>query len=198
MKNLLLVPGAAGSATFWEPLIERLPAAWQMQAIDLPGLGAIPANPDVGSYDDLVDHVARAIAAPAVVVAQSMGAFIALQLALRFPDLVTHLVLVAATGGLDVARHGGTDWRADYATTYPQAQPWARDPVPDLSGQLSAIVIPVLLIWPTRDLLSPLSVADELAAKIPSTSLVTFPSDDHWIVRRVPDESAAAIRSFLG
>jgi len=131
-------------------------------------------------------------------VAQSMGVFIALQLALRYPDLVTHLVLVAATGGLDVARHGGGDWRADYATAYPQAQPWARAPVPDLSGHLGAIVIPVLLIWPTRDVLSPLSVAQALTELIPSTSLVTFRSDDHWIVRRFPDETAAAIRSFLG
>jgi pimeloyl-ACP methyl ester carboxylesterase len=195
---VLLVPGAAGSAAFWDPLIDRLPATWRVQAIDLPGLGDIAAKPEVASYDDLVDYVARSITTPAVVVAQSMGAFIALHLALRFPELVTHLVLVAATGGIDVASHGGADWRAEYATTYPHAQQWARARVADLGGQLAAIVIPVLLIWPTHDPLSPLNVAHALISKIPSTSLVTFPSDDHWIIRRFPDESADAIRSFVG
>ncbi len=43
-----------------------------------------------------------------------MGGFIALQLALRYPHLVTHLVLVAATGGVDMAGHGASDWRHDY------------------------------------------------------------------------------------
>jgi len=197
MTNVLLIPGAAGAAAFWDPVVERLPAAWQVRAIDLPGLGSVPAQPGVGSYDDLVDYVARRITVPAAVVAQSMGAFIALKLALDHPHLVTYLVLVAATGGIDVARHGGTDWRADYAAAYPSAEPWARAAVPDLSERLATISIPVLLIWPTDDILSPLSVARSLTASIPSTSLVTFHSDDHWVIHRFPDESAAAIRSFI-
>src|SRR5262245_39420609 len=198
MTDVLLVPGAAGSAAFWDPIVERLPAEWRVQAIDLPGLGSVPAKPDVNGYDDLADYVARTIAAPTMVVAQSMGAFIALQLALRYPQLVTHLVLVAATGGIDVASHGAANWRAAYAAAYPHAQAWARAPVPDLAGQLEAISVPVLLIWPTHDILSPLSVAHALKSTIPSTSLVTFESDDHWIIRRFPDESVAAIRSFVG
>ena len=197
MTNVLLIPGAAGSAAFWDPVIERLPAAWQVRAVDLPGLGSVPAQLGVGSYDDLVDYVARSITVPTAVVAQSMGAFIALKLALDHPHLVTHLVLVAATGGIDVAHHGGTEWRDDYATTYPSAQPWARAAVPDLGERLATIGMPVLLIWPTDDILSPLSVAHSLRSRIPSTSLVTFHSDDHWVIHRFPDESAAAIRSFI-
>ena len=73
----------------------------------------------------------------------------------------------------------------------------ARGPVRDLGEQLEAIDIPVLLIWPTHDILSPLSVAHALASKIPSTTLVTFPSDDHWILHRFPEETTAAIRSFI-
>lgn len=196
-RGVVLLPGAAGAASFWEPIIERLPASWHVQAVDLPGLGFVPAAPDVCSYDDLVDHVARAIAAPAAVVAQSMGTYVALQLALRYPHLVTRLVLVAATGGIDMHLYGARDWRQEYARTFPQAQEWARAPVPDLSHQLSDITIPVLLIWPTDDALSPLSVAHALASKISRTSLVTFPSDDHWVVHRFVDESASAIRSFV-
>src|SRR5262245_44641480 len=108
MTNVLLIPGAAGSTAFWDAVIERLPAAWQVRAVDLPGLGSVPAQPGVGSYDDLVDYVARSITVPTAVVAQSMGAFIALRLALDHPHLVTHLVLVAASAGIDVAHHCGT------------------------------------------------------------------------------------------
>src|SRR5262245_8386312 len=132
VSRLLLVPGAAGAASFWEPIIERLPAGWQMEALDLPGLGSVPARPDVCGYDDLVDYVARAIHGPTAVVAQSMGAYVGLQLALRYPQLVTHLVLVAATGGIDVAALGAGDWREEYASAYPHAQGWARAQVPDL------------------------------------------------------------------
>ncbi len=46
---------------------------------------------------------------------------------------MTHLVLIAATGGIDAARHGATDWREEYAAAHPHAQPWAWAPVPDLS-----------------------------------------------------------------
>lgn len=196
-RRVLLLPGAAGAASFWQPIVERLPTWWHVQATNLPGLGFVPALPDVRSYDDLVDYVARAITAPTAVVAQSMGSYVALQLALRYPQLVTHLVLVAATGGIDVGVHGASDWRQEYASSFPHAQEWARALVPELSHRLNDITIPVLLIWPTHDPLSPLPVAHALASRIPRTSLVTFPSTDHWVVHRFADESASAIRSFV-
>ena len=126
-----------------------------------------------------------------------MGTYVALQLALRYPHLVTHLVLVAATGGIDVGVHGAKDWRQEYASAFLHAQDWALASVPDLSDRLSDITLPVLLIWPTHDTLSPLPVAQALASKIPFASLVTFPSNDHWLVHRFSDESASAIRSFV-
>jgi 2-hydroxy-6-oxonona-2,4-dienedioate hydrolase len=193
----VLVPGAAGSASFWDPLINRLPSDWHKHAIDLPGLGSVPSHPDVRSYDDLVEYVMRAMHGPSVVIAQSMGAYIALQLALRYPHLVTHLVLVAATGGVAVESFGGSDWREEYATAFPGAADWARSRVPDLTARLGELAIPVLLMWATDDALSPLAVAEALAAKIHSSSLVTFSSSDHWVVRSCADESAAAIRAYV-
>jgi len=41
-----------------------------------------------------------------------MGAYISLKLALARPDLVRRLVLVVATAGVDMSRHGAHDWRA--------------------------------------------------------------------------------------
>ena len=197
VTRVALVPGAAGSAAFWTPITERLPADWIVTAIDLPGLGAVPTRENIHSYDDLAEYVAGIVAAPSALVAQSMGAYVALRVALRYPRLVTHLVLVAATSGIDVMRCGAVDWRSDYARTYPQAQSWACDQVPDLSADLQALEMPVLLIWPTADILTPVAVAERLATTIPTTSLITFSTDDHWVVHRFPEQSAAAIRSFI-
>jgi pimeloyl-[acyl-carrier protein] methyl ester esterase len=102
-RRVVLLPGAAGAGAFWAPIIARLPGDWDKRAIDLPGLGAIPPQPDVNSYDDLVEHVARTISAPSAIVAQSMGSYVALQLTLRYAHLVTALVLAAATGGVSAA-----------------------------------------------------------------------------------------------
>jgi pimeloyl-ACP methyl ester carboxylesterase len=104
---------------------------------------------------------------------------------------------VVATGGVDMAAHGASDWRHDYGTSYPCAQAWACAPVPDLTEQLGAISVPVLLVWATRDALSPLSVAHTFASRIPGASLVTVESDDHWVARQWADEMAAAVRAFV-
>ena len=191
------IPGAAGQGRFWSPVAERLQPKWRTCVVDLPGLGPVPARPDVSSYHDLVDFVAIGITSPTVLVAQSMGGYVALQLALRYPHRITHLVLAAVTGGVDMSLHRAADWRAEYAASHPQAQPWARDQVPDLTDQLHTITVPVLLLWPTRDPLTPLSVASAMASRLADVSLVTFDSDDHWAAIERPDQTAMTIKQFV-
>jgi pimeloyl-ACP methyl ester carboxylesterase len=193
---ITLVPGAAGLASFWDPIREQLPRDWQQQSFDLPGFGPVPARADIDSYDRLVDDIARRIHRPSVVAGQSMGGFISLQLALRHPRLVTHLVLVVAAGGVDMARHRARDWRPEYRD--PSGNPaWTYAPVPDLSADLHRIEIPVLLIWATRDPISPLGVAHQLEADLPNARLLTFDTDDHWVARRFAAETASAIRELV-
>jgi pimeloyl-ACP methyl ester carboxylesterase len=127
-----------------------------------------------------------------------MGGYVALQLALRYPDCVTHLVLAAVTGGVDMSLHQAADWRAEYTASHPHAQPWARDQVPDLTDQLHAIAVPVLLLWPARDPLSPLTVASAMVSRLADVSLVTFDSDDHWAAIERPEQTAMTIKQFVG
>lgn len=196
-RAVTFVPGAAGAGAFWSPVVQCLPANWEIDLPDLPGLGAVPARESIANYDDLVAYVKARIARPTVLVAQSMGAYIALSVALRHPDAVTHLVLVAATGGVDVGAHGGVDWRADYPSAYPTAEPWARAAVPDLTERLHEIDVPVLLVWATRDVLSPIGVGRAIEARVRRGSLVTFDTDDHWVARQFADQFAAIIESFV-
>jgi pimeloyl-ACP methyl ester carboxylesterase len=195
--DLTFVPGAAGLGSFWNPIIERLPVDWKARSFDLPGLGPVPPAPDVQSYDDLARYVATAIPTPSVLVGQSMGAYIALKLALTRPELVRRLVLVVAAAGVDMARHGARDWRDSSRSENPARPAWVHAPAEDLSGQLHRIEVPALLVWATRDALSPLGVAHELAERLPQARLVTFDTDDHWVARRFADEAAAALREWL-
>jgi pimeloyl-ACP methyl ester carboxylesterase len=196
-RAVTFVPGAAGAGEFWSPVVQQLPKTWDIDVIDLPGLGAVPARAGIGSYEDLVAYVRARTSRPSALVAQSMGAYIALSFALRYPDAVTHLVLVAATGGVDVSIHGGVDWRADYISAFPTAESWARASVPDLTDRLCEIHVPVLLIWAARDVLSPISVARTIEARLRRASLVTVDSDDHWVARQFSVGVAAAIQLFV-
>jgi pimeloyl-ACP methyl ester carboxylesterase len=198
--DVTFVPGAAGLGAFWDPLVEKLPSTWTTRTFNLPGLGPVPPQKDVQSYSDLVDHVARAIPGPTVLVGQSMGGYVSLELALRYPERVSHLVLMVAAGGVDMSAHGALDWRVQEREENParrQRQPWALAPTPDLTAQLTHIKVPVLLLWATRDPLSPLSVAEHLAAHLPRARLVTFETDDHWVARRFAGEAARALHDWL-
>jgi pimeloyl-ACP methyl ester carboxylesterase len=66
-----------------------------------------------------------------------------------------------------------------------------------LSSQLHRIDVPVLLVWATRDAISPLGVAHELSVLLPRARLVTFDTDDHWVARRFADAATAALREWL-
>jgi hypothetical protein len=52
-RAVTFVPGAAGAGAFWSPVVQRLPATWDIDVPDLPGLGAIPARDRIANYDDL-------------------------------------------------------------------------------------------------------------------------------------------------
>lgn len=85
--KLLLVHGLGGSSQSWSTIMDKLSASRAVIAIDLPGHGGTPAEPDSGSFDGLVGSVERYIAdnglAGIDVVGSSMGARIVLELARR-------------------------------------------------------------------------------------------------------------------
>jgi len=86
-RKLLLIHGLGGSWRSWSSILDPLSAARKVIAIDLPGHGATPAEPDSGTFDGLVGSVERYIAdaglAGVDVVGSSMGARIVLELARR-------------------------------------------------------------------------------------------------------------------
>jgi pimeloyl-ACP methyl ester carboxylesterase len=196
--HITLVPGAAGLGSFWDPILQVLPAGWAARALDLPGFGHCRERPDIQSHVDLVEYVARSMSGPGMVAGQSMGAYLALELALRHPQLVTHLVLVVAAGGVDMARHGALDWRVNHRKAHPSGPAWVYAPLPDLTPQLGRITIPVLLVWANRDPISPLGVAEHLRGHLPNATLMPFDTDDHWVARQFAVPVAQAMADVAG
>src|SRR4051794_29085068 len=103
-RRVLFLPGASGTGAFWQPVIERLPSHWDTATFDWPGLGNVPRDARVRTFEDLADLVLERLdAGPADLVAQSMGGAIAMRAALARPNAVRRLVLVATSGGVDLA-----------------------------------------------------------------------------------------------
>ncbi len=131
MLKTLFLPGAGGSASFWRPLAER--AQLDGEFLGWPGLGNEPADPSINRIDDLVAFAASEVTEPVNIIAQSMGGYIALKLALAFPALVRSLVLAVTSGGVPMADLGGADWRANHPKSFPLKANWIAHPVDDLS-----------------------------------------------------------------
>ncbi len=197
----IFLPGAGGSAEFWQPVADRLPAAWPKILLSWPGLGDQPHDPGVNGIDDLVGLVTARIAAadgPVDLIGQSMGGLITIRAALRHPDRIRRIVLTGTSGGVDVAGLGGVDWRADYRRNFPNAAGWITETRADHATDLHAIQAPVLLLWGDVDPVSPLAVAHYLAERLPRATLAIVPGGDHAFPFMLADLTAPPIARHLG
>lgn len=196
-RRVIFLPGATGDGGFWRNVGNRLPAVWDAHYLSWPGLGNQPAHPEVAGIDDLTVLAAKSLQEPSAIVAQSMGGLIALQLALRTPELVSHLVLVATSGGIDVAAHGGIDWRPDFLAAFPKTAKWILTEKPDLTRQLAQLKIPTLLLWGDDDPISPVAVGKYLLQQISSARLEVIAGGRHALGFDLPEVVAPLVCAHL-
>jgi 3-oxoadipate enol-lactonase len=102
--GLLLIHGAGGNAAVWAHQIDAFAPTRRVVAYDLPGFGrsAPPADPDfVGGMAAVAASVLDAAGVTrAAVVAQSLGGWAGLRLALAHPERVERLVLCCTMAGI--------------------------------------------------------------------------------------------------
>jgi pimeloyl-ACP methyl ester carboxylesterase len=196
-ESLLFLPGASGNTEFWRPVGAQLRHPGARQFLAWPGLGGVPAEPDVRGVADLVARVVRQIATPVALLAQSMGGVVAVRAALEKPDLVRHLVLSVTSGGIDVARLGAQDWRAVFRENNPGLPGWFLDEREDLTERIRTIAIPVLLLWGDADPISPIAVGRRLAELFPSAELVVIAGGTHDLVQERAKDVAPHIDRHL-
>ena len=196
-RTLLFLPGAAGTAAFWRPVADRLPAGWTKTLLNWPGAGDEPHDPRVRGVEDLVELAAGELDGHTDVVAQSMGGAVAIGMALRYPARIRRLVLVATSGGLDVDRPGVTDWRPEYRTRFPRAAAWVWEERPDYGAAIATVIAPALLIWGDADPFSPVTVGRRLAELLPDSALHVVPGGTHDLACENADEVAGLIAAHL-
>jgi pimeloyl-ACP methyl ester carboxylesterase len=100
---VLWVHGLSGC---WQNWLENLPvlaeAGYRCLALDLPGFGAspLPREPiTISGYGAIVDEIMERLGVQsACLVGNSMGGFVAAEVAIRFPARVERLVLISAAG----------------------------------------------------------------------------------------------------
>jgi 3-oxoadipate enol-lactonase len=99
---VVLVHGLGGAAANWVDVAPRLARTRRVLVPELPGHGGstpLPAVPNLAVFADRVALVAeREGFLPATVVGHSLGAVVALRLAIRRPGDVSSLVLAGAAG----------------------------------------------------------------------------------------------------
>jgi pimeloyl-ACP methyl ester carboxylesterase len=117
--TVVLIHGFGEHLLTWRGVVDPLAADYRVIALDLPGFGGSdkPAGPY--TMDAMAERVgnflARYARPPTVLVGHSMGGAIAAEVAIRYPDLVQALVLIAPAGlrvGLGPITGGMTPGRA--------------------------------------------------------------------------------------
>jgi len=195
--KLIFLPGAGGSARFWQPVSERLAHPGQRRLLGWPGFGGNAPDPSARGLEGLVDLVLAEIDRPCALVAQSMGGVVAVQAAARRPDLVTHLVLAATSGGVDVSDLRTEDWRPAFLAAQPQAPRWFTDYRGDLGPALAGLQMPTLLLWGDADPISPVAVGRRLAERLHCSRMHVIPGGRHDFAGAQADRVAPLIAAHL-
>ena len=94
--DIAFIHGWAMNSAVWQPCLQRLPDRVNAYCLDLPGYGD-SRDVSAATLAEYVEHVARSVPRPAVVVGWSLGGLVSLELARRYPAKVAALFQVATS-----------------------------------------------------------------------------------------------------
>jgi pimeloyl-ACP methyl ester carboxylesterase len=225
----LLIHGAGGSSRHWEPLLEQLPAQFYPLLIDLPGHGRSGGTVP-HSIDDvalLLEHFLERleITQPFWCIGHSVGGLIAQYFAMRFPERVERLVLIAtaarmrmhpdfvqsASSGrwnLEAFRPSfGADVPLDkqnlvlYEYLHTRLDAINTDLMgagtTDLRQEISALVVPTLVIIGDDDVIVSPRHSRALAQALARAKLLVIANGGHYVHVEQPQRVAQEIDRFM-
>lgn len=226
---LVLIHGAGGNLYHWPPGLRRL-SGHDVYALDLPGHGKSegPGRESVESYMQVVYDWARALDLPPFVIAgHSMGGAIAQTFALRYPEMLRGMILVATGARLrvhpkildgiriDMNAVGEmlVDWaygqkatpkqKRQFLNQFNSVDPevmyddWAACNVFDVRDRLPAIEIPTLVISGSMDVMTPEKYGRYMAERLPNADFALIEGGGHMLMQEQPQMLINAIRGFL-
>jgi pimeloyl-ACP methyl ester carboxylesterase len=217
---VVFLPGLGASAATVEPTARLLDLPRDLYLVDLPGLGGSQkpaAALDVEGLADVVVAWSNALGLGRVaLVGHSLGSEVAVDLAVRRPDLVERLALVSPTVdpaadtlakqlarlALDGLREPPSlilllardYWRAGLGSLLDIGRAAVRDHIEE---RLPELLAPTLVVRGGRDPLVSAAWADEVCRLVPQARLVVIPRATHAVPYSAPAELAEALREFL-
>lgn len=229
-EPLLWLHGAGGGD--WFPLFDRLAQSFDVIAPDHPGFGKSDDAKWLEGIDDMVyfylDFVKTLNLDGCHLAGQSMGGWVAAELAVMTPSWLKSLILVDAAG-LNVpeapipdlfvlsqeekgrlAQYPGRDAPARALTPEMVAEKTRNDYTfarlawspylhnPKLARRLYRIDVPTLILWGEGDQIIPPRHGEEYHRLIPGSRLINVPQAGHGPQRDQPERVADAIIQHCG
>lgn len=217
---VVFVHGGAVDGRFFKDNVPALVDAFRVITVDLWGHGRSPDREGPFSLASFADDVAavieRVAGGLAHVVGHSIGAVVALDLAMRHPGVVDRLVV--ASGGFDSSEEQIPDIDAAVAgtvrflgSTYGEVSPDGEDHfavVVRKDFELSAreprwteadlgTISARTLVLSADDDLTPLTHTVAMYLAIPDSELSIVPGTSHFFLQEKPEAANAILRSFL-
>ncbi|TET44248.1 MAG: alpha/beta hydrolase [Dehalococcoidia bacterium] len=225
--KLILVPGAGGTAEFWQYQTEYFPDA---EAINLPGH---PLGELCTSIEDYTDWLWRYILkqgySPPVLAGHSMGGAIVQMYALKYPRDVAGLVLIGTGARLRVAPQvlsvvqDGVENLSVWVENFLEVQFGRIDPVMkeklvnkslelgaevqlsdmlccdefDIMDKVDQIEVPTLILCGSEDEMTPPKYSSYLAARIKGSDLTVIDGGAHFVFVEKPEAVNQAIEQFV-
>ena len=219
-EPLVLLHGGAVDARFFDQNIETLAARFQVLTPDLRGHGHTPDVEGPFTYEalaqDTIEFIEVAVGGPVHLAGHSIGAGVALHVALRRPDLVSTLVLISAafhhSGQITIDEIDVDQVVAAFGAAYGEVSPDGedhyavivakeidmdrREPALDQSA-LRAVSAPTLIMASDDDIIT-LEHTLALYRGITNAELAIIPGTSHFLTQEKPDLVAAIITDFIG
>ena len=215
---LLLLHGLAGSNRCWQRNLPDLARNFQVYAPDLSGFGQSRRKNrfDLNQAADEIVSWMQTIGLQRMhLIGHSMGGYIAIDLAARFPHMVDRLVLVSAAVQVatdpsrithEAARKFNLRWLKSLPLIFPDV--WFCKPQSIMSAmqimlrtnlqeRLARITAPTLLLWGDEDPMVPIEQGYALARHVPCQEMVVIESAGHHPMWEQPEAFNQEVIHFL-
>ena len=218
--QIVLVHGYAVSSSYMIPTAKRLAGRYPVFAPDLPGYGLSEAPERVLDVPELAEVLAgwmkqRQIE-HAVLVGNSFGCQIIAELALRYPEMVSHAVLIGPTADASARTMAQHIWRLALDLLHEPFMLWllqgldyvrfgvrwqwktARHMLRDrIEEKMPFLRMPVLILRGEHDPIAPQRWVERLARLAPNATVAVVPGVGHALNYTAPEALVVLIESLI-